>query len=163
MMSLLFYLFALLLKGWETPNQKNIDLISECKVPLLTQISSTIQTGSFEYNLARPDKTWALPPQLKEISGNTWVDKDHLILIEDLNPNLYYVKIDEKNATLEKTIPFASTEKDKFDSEDVTYIQARLILVEYAEKMLGEENTSRLKMLPVDTLRNKGSTSDVTD
>lgn len=38
-------------------------------------------------------------------------------------------------------------------NEDVTYMQARIILVEYAEKILGEEMTSRLKALPVKTLR----------
>ena len=56
-----------------------------------------------------------------EVSGNTWIDADHLILIEDLHPNLYYVKIDDKNATLEKTISFAEEDKEKFDIEDVTY------------------------------------------
>jgi uncharacterized protein YjiK len=45
-----------------------------------------------------------------------------LILIEDLHPNLYLVKIDDKNATLEKTIPFAVEDKEKFDIEDVTYV-----------------------------------------
>ncbi len=57
-----------------------------------------------------------------EVSGNTWIDKNHLILIEDLNPNLYYVKFDDKTAMLEKTVPFAETEKDKVDIEDVTIV-----------------------------------------
>lgn len=39
-------------------------------------------------------------------------------------------------------------------NEDVTYMQARVILVEYAERILGEEKTSRLKALPVEALRN---------
>lgn len=56
------------------------------------------------------------------IAANTRIDKDHLILIEDLHPNLYFIKIDDKNATPEKTIPFAETDKKKFDIEDVTYV-----------------------------------------
>ncbi|MDQ6903443.1 MAG: SdiA-regulated domain-containing protein [Bacteroidota bacterium] len=79
-------------------------------------------SSTYNYDMKTPNHTWRLPSQLVEVSGNTWVDKDHLILIEDLNPNLYYVKIDDKNATLEKTIPFASTDKEKFDIEDVTYV-----------------------------------------
>ena len=77
--------------------------------------------GAFGYDLVNPNHTWKLPEQLVEVSGNTWIDADHLLLIEDLHPNLYLVKIDDKNATLEKTIPFAETEKDKLDIEDVTY------------------------------------------
>ncbi len=78
--------------------------------------------GNFAYDLKSPNHTWRLPAQLIEVSGNTWIDANHLILIEDFHANLYYVKIDDKNATLEKTIPFASNGKDKFDIEDVTYV-----------------------------------------
>ncbi len=76
----------------------------------------------FSYNLKAPDHEWRLPSQLVEVSGNTWIDKDHLMLIEDLHANLYLVKIDDKTATLEKTIPFAENDKDKFDIEDVTNV-----------------------------------------
>jgi uncharacterized protein YjiK len=78
--------------------------------------------NSYSYNLKNPTHSWKLPAELVEVSGNTWVDKDHLLLIEDIHPNLYYVKIDDKNATLEKSIPFASEDKEKFDIEDVTLI-----------------------------------------
>lgn len=78
--------------------------------------------GNFNYDLKNPTYSWRLPSQLVEVSGNTWIDADHLILIEDLNANLYYIKIDDKAATLEKTIPFADNDKDKFDIEDVTYV-----------------------------------------
>ncbi len=74
------------------------------------------------YDLTKPDKTWRLPDQLVEVSGNTWLDKDHLILIEDLNPVLYLINISGDKAQLEKNIPFANTEKDKYDIEDVTMI-----------------------------------------
>ncbi|MEO8823281.1 MAG: SdiA-regulated domain-containing protein [Ginsengibacter sp.] len=84
------------------------------------EIKNTV--ASFTYDLNKPNRQWRLPPALVEVSGNTWFDKDHLILIEDLHANLYYVKIDDSSATLEKTIPFASNEKDKFDIEDVTYV-----------------------------------------
>ena len=78
--------------------------------------------GSYSYDLKNPNHTWKLPSQLIEVSGNTWIDKDHLILIEDLHPDLYFIKIDDKNATLEKTIPFAEQEKEKVDIEDVAYV-----------------------------------------
>jgi uncharacterized protein YjiK len=74
------------------------------------------------FDLTKPDHTWRLPAQLIEVSGNTWVDANHLVLIEDLHPALYLIKLDNKNATLEKTIPFAETEKDKVDIEDVTIV-----------------------------------------
>jgi uncharacterized protein YjiK len=77
---------------------------------------------TFNYDLKTPDRTWKLPAPLVEVSGNTWLDKDHLILIEDLHPNLYLIKIDDKNATLEKTIPFQKDDKDKFDIEDVCMV-----------------------------------------
>ena len=77
---------------------------------------------SFKYDLKKPTHSWVLPPELVEVSGNAWIDKDHLILIEDLHPNLYYVKFDEKTATLEKTVPFVETDKEKVDIEDVTIV-----------------------------------------
>ena len=77
---------------------------------------------SFSYDLKNPTHSWVLPSELVEVSGNTWIDKNHLILIEDLHPNLYYVKFDDKTATLEKTVPFVDTEKDKVDIEDVAIV-----------------------------------------
>ncbi|MEO9211442.1 MAG: SdiA-regulated domain-containing protein [Ginsengibacter sp.] len=74
----------------------------------------------YQYDLKKPKRTWQLPSALLEVSGNTWVDKNHLLLIDDRHPNLYLIKIDDKNAVLEKTIPFQDDEKDKFDIEDVT-------------------------------------------
>lgn len=76
----------------------------------------------FEYDLKKPNQSWRLPPALVEVSGNTWVDKNHFILIEDLHPNLYLIKLDSKKALLEKEIPFQKNEKDKFDIEDVTLV-----------------------------------------
>jgi hypothetical protein len=77
---------------------------------------------TFSYDLKNPTHSWVLPSELVEVSGNTWLDKNHLILIEDLNPNLYYVKVDDKTATLEKTVPFVETDKEKVDIEDVTIV-----------------------------------------
>lgn len=83
---------------------------------------STSKKTSYNYNLKKPTLSWELPSQLVEVSGNAWVDKDHLLVIEDLTPNLYYIKFDLKTATLEKTIPFVETDKDKVDIEDVTIV-----------------------------------------
>ncbi|HXS58358.1 MAG TPA: SdiA-regulated domain-containing protein [Hanamia sp.] len=91
--------------------------------PKTSSVSSTKAASSvFNYDLKAPDRTWKLPPQLVEVSGNAWLDKDHFILIEDTHPNLYLIRIDDKNATLEKTISFQKDEKDKFDIEDVCMV-----------------------------------------
>jgi uncharacterized protein YjiK len=100
------------------------------KTPVIVYLPQKSSTDSalkndgadFSYDLKNPNHTWKLPAQLVEVSGNTWIDANHLILIEDLHPNLYYIKIDEKVVTLEKTVPFASEDKEKFDIEDVTYV-----------------------------------------
>ncbi len=76
-------------------------------------------TVSYTYDLSSPQKKWVLPDNLSEISGNTWIDKNHLLVIEDLHPNLYLVRLDDK-AVIEKTIPFGPETGDKFDIEDVT-------------------------------------------
>ena len=89
------------------------------------QIDSSVNTVTgkqFKYELNKPVHTWKLPEQLVEVSGNTWIDDSHLILIEDLNPVLYLIKLDDKNAALEKTITFKEEDKDKFDIEDVTIV-----------------------------------------
>ena len=74
------------------------------------------------YDVKNPSSKWELPESLMEVSGNAWVDSNHLILIEDLRPNLYYLRLDEKNAVIEKTIPFTKTDKEKIDIEDVSFI-----------------------------------------
>lgn len=76
----------------------------------------------FNYDLKKPKRTWKLPSSLVEVSGNTWVDKDHLLLIEDRIPDLYLVKISDKNVNLVKRIPFQNDKKGKFDIEDVTIV-----------------------------------------
>ncbi|MEP6925999.1 MAG: SdiA-regulated domain-containing protein, partial [Ginsengibacter sp.] len=98
-------------------------VIVELPPKKIADSSKTSEAGVvFNYDLKTPDHSWRLPDQLIEVSGNTWIDKDHLILIEDLHPDLYLIKIDDKNATLEKTIPFAEEDKEKIDIEDVTYV-----------------------------------------
>ncbi len=83
---------------------------------------SNTSLHSYNYNLKNPTHKWQLPAPLIEVSGNTWIDSNHLILIEDIHPNLYYIKLDDKNATLEKQVPFASQVKEKFDIEDVAVV-----------------------------------------
>lgn len=78
--------------------------------------------AGYYYNLKKPKRTWKLPPELVEVSGNAWIDKTHLLLIEDSHPYLYLVNISNKNPVVEKTIPFQSQEKGKFDIEDVAIL-----------------------------------------
>lgn len=103
-------------------NQKSNPVIVDLPAKHSADSASKNNTSDFNYDLKNPNHTWKLPSELVEVSGNTWIDKNHLILIEDLHANLYYVKIDDKTATLEKSIPFASNDKDKFDIEDVAYV-----------------------------------------
>lgn len=115
--------FVCLFFACNTNDSSKNPVIVELPPKKTTDSSNSKKTGSlYNYDLKTPDHSWRLPGQLVEVSGNTWIDKDHLILIEDLHPNLYLVKIDDKNATLEKTIPFAETDKEKIDIEDVTYV-----------------------------------------
>jgi uncharacterized protein YjiK len=79
------------------------------------------ETKKYQYDFAHPTKKWVLPHELKEISGNTWIDKDHLLIIEDLHPNLYLIRLGD-SAIIEKTIPFRESTEKKFDIEDVTVV-----------------------------------------
>src|SRR5437763_951644 len=83
-----------------------------------TTRKATAET-TYSYDLAKPAKKWTLPNVLLEISGITWIDNNHLLVIEDLRPNLYLLRLDN-DAQIEKTIPFHETSKEKFDIEDVT-------------------------------------------
>ncbi|MEP6596779.1 MAG: SdiA-regulated domain-containing protein [Ginsengibacter sp.] len=115
-----FTLFACTSNNEKAKNNPVIvDVTGEKKVDL-SQNNSSGKT--FDYELKTPAHSWKLPAQLVEVSGNTWIDKNHLILIEDLHPLLYLIKLDDKNATLEKTIQFKDEDKEKFDIEDVTIV-----------------------------------------
>lgn len=104
-------------------NPKTNPVIVNVKEKNQTDSSVNTVTGKqFKYELNNPGHSWKLPEQLVEVSGNTWIDDNHLILIEDLNPVLYLIKLDDKNAALEKTITFKDEDKDKFDIEDVTIV-----------------------------------------
>jgi uncharacterized protein YjiK len=104
------------------PKDKNPVIVHLPPVNPAVEVKQTT-IGKYSYDLKKPDHLWRLPKGLVEVSGNTWLDKDHLILIEDMHPLLYLVKTgDNKNATLEKTIPFEETKKNKFDIEDVTIV-----------------------------------------
>jgi uncharacterized protein YjiK len=83
-------------------------------------VKENASIAKYNYDLKNPNHIWKLPKELIEVSGNTWVDENHLILIEDTHPNLYLIKTDDKNAVLVKTISFKKDEKNKFDIEDVT-------------------------------------------
>jgi len=75
----------------------------------------------FSYDLAHPQRKWALPEELKEISGQTWVDNNHLLAIEDLHPVLYLLRLDS-NIAVEKTFPFQEITNKKFDMEDIAVV-----------------------------------------
>ena len=77
--------------------------------------------GNVSYDIAKPDKKWTLPNDLLEISGNAWIDDNHLLVNEDIRPILYLIKLDG-TATIEKKIPFHKTSNEKFDIEDVTVV-----------------------------------------
>jgi uncharacterized protein YjiK len=111
---------------WGCGNNKTINSKDTVVIDLSAKssIDSSVKRSisGFNYDLKNPTQSWRLPSALVEVSGNTWVDKDHLILIEDTRPNLYLIKLDGKKALLEKEIPFQKNGKEKFDIEDVTLI-----------------------------------------
>lgn len=76
----------------------------------------------YNYDLSHPTKKWILPDALKEISGQVWIDKNHLLAIEDLHPILYLIKMGNK-ATIEKQIPFKKVSDKKTDIEDVALVK----------------------------------------
>lgn len=76
--------------------------------------------GIYNYNLASYSRKWALPDPLLEISGNAWVGKDHLLVIEDFHPLLYLLKLDGDKVVVEKTIAFKNDPGErKVDIEDI--------------------------------------------
>lgn len=94
-----------------------------CKQPVTKGLSTDDATTKtvapvITYDLEHPQRQWALPDTLKEISGIARVDKNHFLAIEDLHPALYLLRTD-KEATVEKIMPFESTNKAKVDIEDI--------------------------------------------
>jgi uncharacterized protein YjiK len=73
------------------------------------------------YDLSHPLKKWVLPDELKEISGQAWIDKNHLLAIEDLHPTLYLLRLDS-TMSIEKTSTFKDSSDKKFDLEDITIV-----------------------------------------
>ncbi|HEY9343116.1 MAG TPA: SdiA-regulated domain-containing protein [Hanamia sp.] len=124
--SFFYILLFLFLFLWGCGNNKTINDKDPVVIdlPAKSSIDSSVKKSisGFNYDLKNPTQSWQLPSALVEVSGNTWVDKNHFILIEDLHPNLYLIKLDSKKALLEKEIPFQKNEKDKFDIEDVTLV-----------------------------------------
>ena len=120
--NIIFFLFIFI--GCSNNNSNKNSLTADGALSEITVDSAKENNHKTEYHydLKNPKRTWELPSSLLEVSGNTWVDKNHLLLIDDRHPNLYLIKIDDKNVVLEKTIPFQEDEKDKFDIEDVTIV-----------------------------------------
>ncbi|MEP6615287.1 MAG: SdiA-regulated domain-containing protein [Ginsengibacter sp.] len=88
-----------------------------------SQANETTSKKSFKYDLDHPQKKWKLIPDLLEISGNTMVDENHLLVIEDLRPDLYLLRLDADTAVVEKKVRFKDEKPgEKFDVEDVTLV-----------------------------------------
>ena len=77
--------------------------------------------ASLSYDLLHPQKKWELPGELKEISGQAWIDNNHLLAVEDLHPTLYLLSLDS-TAAIEKTSNFKDSSDKKFDLEDITVV-----------------------------------------
>lgn len=81
-----------------------------------------VTTPGFPFDAGHPSKAWSLPDTLIEISGITPVNDSSLLVIEDLHPQLYMVKAGKDSAFISRIIPFKTTNKDKFDFEDLALI-----------------------------------------
>lgn len=117
---LLFFIYSL---ACQTNNKKDGHPVI-VKLPPKNAIKDSANTSltASVYDLKKPDQTWKLPDELVEVSGNTWIDANRLILIEDTHPLLYVVNISDKKAVLEKTVSFEQTDKAKVDIEDVATV-----------------------------------------
>ena len=83
---------------------------------------------TYTYDLAHPKRKWILPDELLEISGQSWVDKNHLLAIEDLHAVLYLLRLDS-NIVVEKKKIFkerSGKEDKKFDIEDVAIVNDKV-------------------------------------
>jgi uncharacterized protein YjiK len=119
------------------------------------------------YDLAHPEKVWQLPDALKEISGISWRDADHLVAIEDLTPSLYLLSLSNPKV-VERKIEFREHQGEKFDTEDVALVgnkayslwshgalfevsdwQAKATVREYETGLSKENNTEGLCYDPV--------------
>lgn len=94
---------------------------SETKDPAVKPPENVPAAETSGYDLSHPQKTWVLAPELVEISGISWIDQTHLLVIEDMHPNLYLLALGD-TVTIEKKVPFAKGGKEKFDVEDVTAV-----------------------------------------
>lgn len=122
---LLYSSFLLLfLIGCNSNDSKNISVSINSNLPEVDQDSLTENTdkSNDQYDLKNPTHTWELPKSLLEISGNTWVDKNHVLLIDDEHPILFLFEIKDKELVLDKTIPFQEDKKGKLDIEGVTIV-----------------------------------------
>ncbi|HEV8082167.1 MAG TPA: hypothetical protein VGP55_03145 [Chitinophagaceae bacterium] len=97
-------LFSPAYKSKATTSNEQANINSEKSILDTSDLKYAVKT--YKYDLAHPQKKWELPAAIFEISGNTWIDENHLLVIEDLHPNLYLIKLSESNAVIEKTIPF---------------------------------------------------------
>lgn len=116
---LFFTLFSCGCKANES-NKKPVIVRLPSRNGVVAVSEKTVEPSN-KYDLKNPDHSWELQKDLNEVSGNTWVDKDHLIVIEDLDGKLFLLKISNKDATVEKTVTFHKS-KGKFDIEDVTMV-----------------------------------------
>ncbi len=117
---LFFALFTCACKTNESNNKKPVIVRLPPRNGVIAVSEKTVGPSD-KYDLKKPDHSWELQKGLNEVSGNTWVDKDHLIVIEDLDGKLFLLKIDNKDAAVEKTITFHKY-KGKLDIEDVTMV-----------------------------------------
>src|SRR5438067_5708768 len=113
--------FIILVSAWLSWSCRSDNADSKTAKPSADTANSATD---YKYDLAHPQKKWQLHMDLMEISGNTWVDKDHILAIEDLTPNLYLLKLDENSASVEKKILFREGKdpEKKFDVEDVVLV-----------------------------------------
>lgn len=82
--------------------------------------SENSKDAAIPYALTKPDRTWIMPGELKEISGIVKMPGDTLLAIEDLHAALYFINVSKQQAVIAKKLTFEEVAKDKFDIEDVT-------------------------------------------
>ncbi len=75
------------------------------------------------YNLDRPDKTYTLPGELREISGITWLDDKHIAGVQDEDGYIFVLRLKDG-----KVVDKVKFEKDG-DYEDITKAKKKLYIL----------------------------------
>ena len=81
-----------------------------------------VSLQSTNYDLLHPLKRLVLSDSLAEISGIVFSKNEILLVIEDMHPIIYELKLEDSSGVIVNKIEFKQTDKEKFDFEDLAVV-----------------------------------------